>query len=120
MAADQSGSEDHFVFTPAEFEPSYNVTRPQQAYHDMAAHRGTVVRPDTGLPVLTRMADIAALTRHSAVRSAPAGAYPQAQMGAERPLIPLHIDGPGISTDPGIPSSAVCSIPCSHRNGWRL
>src|SRR5579859_6040705 len=91
-------ADQRFIFTPAEFEGSYEAAEPQQAYFDMATNPEVVVRPDRGTPVLTRMADIVQLARHPAARSTtpadPGHGNSMAMMGAVRPLIPLHLDGP--------------------------
>ncbi|MFI5953230.1 cytochrome P450 [Cryptosporangium sp. NPDC051539] len=76
-------------FTLAEFLDSWDEESPQRAFSELA--RGDLRRrPDDGTEVLASRAEIVEFLRHPAVRATDGVHY---NMGAQRPLIPLDLDG---------------------------
>src|ERR671919_600171 len=80
-----------YVFTPAGFQPGYSEECPHAAYQRLATHREPFERPDDGVPVVAKMADILRLNQSRDVRSTDGKMF---DLGGQRPLIPLHLDGP--------------------------
>jgi cytochrome P450 len=82
--------DEGYVFTPAAFQPGYSEECPQPAYHALAARHGLFERPEDGVPVVAKMADIVRLNQSRDVRSTDGQVF---DLGGQRPLIPLHLDG---------------------------
>lgn len=80
-----------YVFTPAEFVDGYSEGCPHAVYRDLATRSTLFERPDDGVPVVAKMADVLRVTQSRDVRSTDGKAY---ELGGQRPLIPLHLDGP--------------------------
>jgi cytochrome P450 len=86
MAVNDQG----YVFTPAEFVDGYSEACPHAAYRDLATRAPLLERPDDSVPVVARMADVLRVTQSRDVRSTDGKAF---ELGGQRPLIPLHLDG---------------------------
>jgi cytochrome P450 len=70
----------------------FSAEEPQATYADRLA-RCPMARTPSGQVVVLRMEDLMEINRHPAIAGAGGEVAPRGTMGAERPLIPLDLDG---------------------------